>query len=138
MSSTLPALAKYIVKLAVPALFCAVLLPEKLEAEERVTVAVPVNRFPSSPLNVAVIVNAKFTEGLWVLDTSVIAYTKLLIGSAAEVPEVIPGEAAAIVRLPADSILRFVKVIVPAAVFPVVVPEKVPVGVRLRVIAYIP
>ena len=41
-------------------------------------------------------------------------------------------------RLPADSILRFVKVIVPAAVFPEVVPEKVPEGVRLRVIAYIP
>ena len=50
-----------------------------------------------------------------------------------EVSGVIPGDDATRLKVLAESICRLRKVIIPAAVFPVTVPKKVPVGLRLRV-----
>lgn len=91
-----------------------------------VVVQVPVNRFPSSPLRVAVKVNSKFTVGVRVDEDSSIEYMRFVTEKLEDVPLVRLGELAVTVNVPVDSILRFVIVSMPEAVFPEVVPVHEP------------
>ena len=134
-----PAVAKYIEKVAVPEVVVDEVVPEigLLDTSDNVRVHDPVNKAPSSPLKVAVIIKLKYTDGDEALETIVKDDSKFVTVAEDDVAEEIPVvDVARMENVPADNILSPLKVIWPLVVLLVSVPVNVPVGERAIVIEY--
>lgn len=124
-------------KVAIPAAELALVVPyiTLFVDSVRTTVLVGVYKFPSSPNRFTVIAKVKPAEGDIFVDDIVILKTKLVIGKEALIAVDTPGAVASIVKVPADKIRKLLNINWPFTVFPVVVPEKVPVGFKVKVTA---
>ena len=105
--------------------------PTMLEsATERPTTQVPLKRFPSSPFTVAVMSKLKLRLGVVVEAVKTIEYAKLTTGNELVVAVCISVALALMVKVFAERILKFEKVISPDVVEAVNVPTVEPDGVR--------